>query len=57
MNSVFGRKPKILLDLETDPCIKVSGTFKRLSHTFEQEIKIFAEYTAAVQIQAFGYDK
>ena len=25
---VFGRKPKILLDLETDPDIKVSGTFK-----------------------------
>ena len=24
---VFGRKPKILLDLETDPDIKVSGTF------------------------------
>ena len=25
---VFGRKPKVLLDLETDPDIKVSGTFK-----------------------------
>ena len=25
---VFGRKPKLLLDLETDPDIKVSGTFK-----------------------------
>ena len=25
---VFGRKPKILLDLETDPDIKVSGMFK-----------------------------
>ena len=25
---VFGRKPKILLDLETDPDIKVSGTYK-----------------------------
>ena len=24
---VFSRKPKILLDLETDPDIKVSGTF------------------------------
>ena len=24
----FGRKPKILLDLETDPDIKVSGTYK-----------------------------
>ena len=25
---VFGRKPKLLLDLETDPGIKVSGTYK-----------------------------
>ena len=25
---VFGRKPKILLNLETDPNIKVSGTYK-----------------------------
>ena len=25
---VFRRKPKILLDLETDPDIKVSGSFK-----------------------------
>ena len=25
---VFGRKPKILIDLETDPNVKVSGTYK-----------------------------
>ena len=25
---VFGRKPKLLLDLETDPDIKISGTYK-----------------------------
>ena len=25
---IFGRKPKILIDLETDPNIKVSGTYK-----------------------------
>ena len=25
---VFSRKPKILLDLETDPDIKVSGSYK-----------------------------
>ena len=25
---VFGRKPKLLLDLETDPDIKVSGTYR-----------------------------
>ena len=28
MNQIFGRKPKLLLDLETNPDIKVSGTFK-----------------------------
>ena len=26
---IFGRKPKILLDLETDPDIKVSGTYHK----------------------------
>ena len=25
---VFGRKPKLLLDLETDPDIKIVGTYK-----------------------------
>ena len=25
---IFGRRPKILLDLETNPDIKVSGTYK-----------------------------
>ena len=24
---IFGRKPKLLLDLETDPYVKVSGTY------------------------------
>ena len=25
---VFGRKPKLLLDVETDPNIKIAGTYK-----------------------------
>ena len=25
---VFGRKPKLLIDVETDPDIKIAGTFK-----------------------------
>ena len=25
---VFGRKPKLLLDLETDPDVKISGTYR-----------------------------
>ena len=28
MGKFFGRKPKLLLDLETNPNIKVSGTLK-----------------------------
>ena len=27
---VFGRKPKLLLDLETDPDIKASATYKEI---------------------------
>ena len=29
---VFGRKPKLLLDLETNPDIKVSGLSKTIIH-------------------------
>ena len=29
---IFGRRPKILLDLEADPDIKVSGTYKEYLH-------------------------
>ena len=46
---VFIRKPKILLDLETDPDIKMLG-IQGLPHTFEQEIEIFTRYITAVQI-------
>ena len=28
MNKFFGRKPKVLAGLETDPNVKVSGTYK-----------------------------
>ena len=54
---VFGRKPKVLLVLETDPDIKVSGTVKDYYMPLNKRLKIFARYTAAVQIQPFGYDK
>ena len=38
---VFGRKPKLLLDLETDPDIKVSATYKEYYERLEKKIKIF----------------
>ena len=36
---VFGRKPKILLDLETDPDIKVSGTYADYHALLEKSLK------------------
>ena len=36
---VFGRKPKILLDLETDPDIKVSGTYKDYHTLLNKRLK------------------
>ena len=40
---VFGRKPKLLLELETDPNIKVAVTYKECYKRLEQRLKIFAE--------------
>ena len=37
---VFRRKPKILLNLETMPDIKVSGTFKDYHELLNKKIKI-----------------
>ena len=36
---VFGREPKILLDLETDPDVKVSGTYKDYHTLLTKRIK------------------
>ena len=36
---VFGRKPKLLLDLETDPDIKVSATYKEYYDKLEKRLK------------------
>ena len=36
---VFGRKPKLLLDLETDPDIKVLVTYKEYYKRLEQRLK------------------
>ena len=35
----FGRKPKLLLDLETDPDIKVSATYKEYYERLEKRLK------------------
>ena len=36
---VFGRKPKLLLDLETDPHIKVSETYKEYNEKLDKRLK------------------
>ena len=36
---MFGRKPKLLLDLETDPDIKVSATYKEYYEKLEKRLK------------------
>ena len=40
---VFGRKPKVLLDLETDPDIKVSGTYKDYYMVLNKRLKYLQE--------------
>ena len=41
---VFGRKPKLLLDLETDPDMKVSATYREY-YKVRTEIEIFTKGT------------
>ena len=36
---MFGRKPKLLLDLETNPDIKVVTTYKEYYERLEQRLK------------------
>ena len=40
---MFGRKLKLLLDLETDPDIKVSVTYKEYYEQLEKNIKVFTK--------------
>ena len=40
---VFGRKPKVLLDLETYPYIRVSGTFKDYNTLLNNSLKYLQE--------------
>ena len=40
---VFGRKPKILLNVETMPDIKVSGSFKEYYNLLNKQLKYLHE--------------
>ena len=44
----FGRKPKILIDIETDPNIMVSGNFTEYYKLLEKTIEVFTRYTTTV---------
>ena len=44
----FGQKPKILIDIETDPDIKVSGNFTEYYKLLVKQNKIFTQYIAKV---------
>ena len=41
----FGRKPKVLLNIESNPDIKVSKTFKEYYELLNKKYKIFTGYT------------
>ena len=51
---VFGRRPNILLDLETDLVIRY---LQRVFHIVEQEITIFTKFIAKCQNEMFGANK
>ena len=40
---VFGRKPKILLNLETTPDVKISGSFKEYYKLLNKQLKYLYE--------------
>ena len=39
----FGRKPKLLLDLETDPDVRVSGTHREYFAAIKKKTRIFTQ--------------
>ena len=48
MNYMFGRKTKILIDIEADPDIKVLGNFTEYYKLLKKMIEIFTGYIATV---------
>ena len=54
---VFRRKPKILLNLETMPDIKVSGTFKDYHELLNKRLKYLHEILQKFQIKKVSINK
>ena len=53
---VFGRKPKLLLDLEMDPNVRVSGTHREYFFTIEEKIRVFAQAFARLSDEKISID-
>ena len=51
---MFGRKPKILLDLETDPDIKVSGMFKDYHILLNKRLKYLQDMLQKFKSKCLG---
>ena len=51
---VFGRRQKILINIETDPDIKISGTYKDYQHIANLEVRLSAKHAAELQNEMFG---
>ena len=47
---IFGRKPKLLLDLETDPDIKVSATYKEYYERLEKRLKCLQKFFKTLKL-------
>ena len=45
---MFGRKPKILIDIEADPDIKVSRNFTEYYKLLEKILRYLQDYIATV---------
>ena len=50
---VFGRKPKILLNLETMPDIKVSGTFEDYHELLNKRLKYLHEILQNFKLDSY----
>ena len=53
----FGRKPKVLLNIESNPDIKVSKTFKEYYELLNKRIKYLQDILFKLQIAEVDYDK
>ena len=54
---VFGRKPKVLLNLETTPKIKVAGSFKDYHELLNKRLKYLHELLQNFKLKKISNDK